>query len=569
MQNHASGPSRQSSSDRPVLILGAGINGCALARELILNDVNVWLVDTADVASGATSGSSRLIHGGLRYLEYGEFDLVKESLGERTRLLRLAPQFVHPLRLWIPAENRFGGMLSTIGRFFQWNWWPQSKRPRGSELIRAGLFFYDTYAKDQTVPRHTCGPSHLAEAPRVDQQRYRHLCSYYDGQVPFPERLVLSMLEDATQVACERGLDFRVLNYHKARLSGRVVEILPCDSQGDRQAISLEPALIINATGAWVDETLHALQVSAERLMGGTKGSHLFSFSPRLKELLAGQGIYAEASDGRPIFITPLADTVLIGTTDMAFSEPPENARATPAEIQYLIDSTNHILPDGKLRPEDIAFHYSAVRPLPYSNANTTAAITRRHFVVEHQHAEVPVCSIVGGKLTTMRSLAEQGAADVLRHLGRQPVATSRERLFPGAANYPATPDAIQNTQAKIAEQTGFARQSIAAVWTLCGTQCEQVLANVPPDQRDILPDTFLPEAYVRHVITHEHVQGLGDLVQRRLMLLYHERLTRRCLVRLAELLQASGKLAAQQQTLAVDNEIQSLAERYAKTVCG
>ena len=136
----------------PVLILGAGINGCALARELALNGVSVWIVDTADIASGATSGSSRLIHGGLRYLEYGEFDLVKESLAERTRLLRLAPQFVRPLRLWIPAENRWGGLVPAVGRFFGWSWWPQPNRPRGSALIRAGLKFYDAYARTKRSP---------------------------------------------------------------------------------------------------------------------------------------------------------------------------------------------------------------------------------------------------------------------------------------------------------------------------------------------------------------------------------------------------------------------------------
>src|SRR4051812_14350631 len=116
-------------SSEPVLILGGGINGCAIARELLLNGVAVWLVDTADIASGATSGSSRLIHGGLRYLEYGELALVKESLAERSRLLRLAPQFVHPLRLWIPTSTRFGGAVTAIGRFFGWKWWPH-RAPR-------------------------------------------------------------------------------------------------------------------------------------------------------------------------------------------------------------------------------------------------------------------------------------------------------------------------------------------------------------------------------------------------------------------------------------------------------
>src|SRR5690606_1918904 len=113
-------------------------------------------------------------------------------------------------------------------------------------------------------------------------------------------------------------------------------------------------------------------------------------------------------------------ETVLIGTTDVKFDGPPESAHATDEEIGYLIDSTNEILPGAKLERSDIAFHYSAVRPLPYVDAKTTAAITRRHSFVEHAAAGVPVISIVGGKLTTMRSLAEQAAADVLEHLGRK-----------------------------------------------------------------------------------------------------------------------------------------------------
>src|SRR5213079_132182 len=128
---------------QPVLILGGGINGAAAARELVLNGVPVWLVDTADLAFGATSYSSRLIHGGLRYLEYGEFSLVKESLAERTRLLRLAPQFVRPLELFIPSGNRFGGVLGAAARFAHWPWWPASAKgkERGAWLVDAGLTF--------------------------------------------------------------------------------------------------------------------------------------------------------------------------------------------------------------------------------------------------------------------------------------------------------------------------------------------------------------------------------------------------------------------------------------------
>lgn len=549
-----------------VLILGAGINGCALARELALNGVSNWIVDTADVASGATSGSSRLIHGGLRYLEYGEFDLVKESLAERTRLLRLAPQYVRPLRLWIPAENRFGGWFPAVGRFFGWTWWPQPKVARGSELIRAGLMFYDAYAQDATVPKHACGSLDSPGAPAVDHAHYRRLCSYYDGQVAFPERLVLSMLADTRQLATQHGLDCRLFTYHRARLTGDTVEIVPVDDTSQHAApVTMKPSLIVNATGAWVDETLERLRIPADRLMGGTKGSHLFSFNARLKAQLAGQGVYAEARDGRPIFITPLAETVLIGTTDMPFVDSPETAQATSAEIQYLLDSTNAILPGARLEPADVNFHYSAVRPLPYVHARTTGAITRRHFVVKHKDTAVPVFSIVGGKLTTMRSLAEQATADILQHFGHTPHADSRERLFPGAEDYPGTPAGVDTAIDRISSRTNLSSASVRYAWALLGTRCEAVLGNA--DDRSLLPDTDIPEALARWSIIEEQAHSIGDLVERRLMLLYDERLSRSCLRRLAELLVEQGRLPSHQVGTAVTAEIERLTGHFGKLV--
>lgn len=554
-----------------VLVLGAGINGCAIARELVLNDVNVWLVDSADIASGATSGSSRLIHGGLRYLEYREFDLVKESLGERTRLLRLAPQFVRPLRLWIPAANRFGGWFPAIGKFLRLDWWPQSQEPRGSALVRSGLMFYDAYAQDETLPGYQCGRVDMEGAPSFDRERYRRACAYYDGQVEFPERLLLSMLADAEEVSKRRGLEFRLLTHHQARRTEKVVSITPtaAESPGEilgEQVYELQPDLIVNATGAWVDEALARLQVPAERLMGGTKGSHLFTFSPRLKQQLQGvQGVYAEASDGRPIFITPLGETVLIGTTDVKFEGPPESARATDAEIQYLLDSTNEILPGARLERSDIAFHYSAVRPLPYVDAKSNAAITRRHSFVEHAAAGVPVISIVGGKLTTMRSLAEQATADVLQHLGRPVTAHSRQRLFPGADHFPANARDLAADQRAIARRTGFSPASVAYCWMLYGTACESILAAA--GTRELIAGTDLPVEVVRWMIERERAATLADLVERRAMLLYQERLERRCLEHLARVLVDTGRLQPQAVSAAVEAECARLLERYGRAV--
>ena len=187
--------------DRPVLILGAGINGAAIARELLLNRVPVCVVDTADICSGATAFSSRLIHGGLRYLEHGELDLVRESLAERTRLLRLAPQFVKPLRLFIPTRKRFSGLVRAARSFLGRTSNPTPRPvPRGFWLVRMGLWLYDTYAKDPQLPRRSVHRLDDVHVPRVDAGKYRWLSSFYDAQIVYPERFVLALLEDARRL---------------------------------------------------------------------------------------------------------------------------------------------------------------------------------------------------------------------------------------------------------------------------------------------------------------------------------------------------------------------------------
>ena len=190
----------------PVLILGAGINGCALARELALNGLSLVVVDTADVAGGTTAYSSRLIHGGLRYLEYGEFDLVRESLAERGRLLRLAPQFVRPLELFVPIRHRLTGLGQSIRRFMGWDVGAGSTSDRGLWLVRMGLWMYDLFARDRSLPKHRIVS--IAAGPQVDAHRYRWLAAYYDAQVAFPERLTLALLADACLAAQARGARF-------------------------------------------------------------------------------------------------------------------------------------------------------------------------------------------------------------------------------------------------------------------------------------------------------------------------------------------------------------------------
>lgn len=570
--------------ERPVLILGAGINGAALARELLLNRVPVCLVDTADLCSGATAASSRLIHGGLRYLEYGEFDLVRESLAERTRLLQLAPQFVRPLRLFIPVASRAGGLWTSASRFLGWA--PAagtSSDPRGLWLVSVGLWMYEQFARESTLPRGgvhgLCDPG----VPPVDAGRYRWLCSYYDAQIVRPERFVVALLEDARRLSAEYGVPFQIFTYHRALLADGRIEVRaiprstlnpavsPGGSERNEVAASFVPAAIVNATGAWVDHTLAQLHIPSLRLMGGTKGSHVITSHPRLRSQLGTSGIYVEADDGRPVFILPLGELTLVGTTDVPFQNGPENAVASDDEIEYLLHAVNQTIPDVGLTRDQIDLYYSGVRPLPYTDSQSPAAITRRHWLEEHKGSPVPLFSVIGGKLTTCRSLAEIGARTVLARLGREPTVNSQERVIPGGESYPLSESGVTQEQERLARQLGFGIEQIATVWELCGTRIETALTlSAEPertDPRENLPGTSLPCRFVRWVIRNEWVQRLEDLVERRLMLLYHPGLSDACLRRLARLLSEERRLPEADQESAVAACRERLQKHYGKRV--
>ena len=556
---------------RPVIVLGAGINGAALARELVLNRVPVWLVDTADIAAGTTAYSSRLIHGGLRYLEYGEFDLVRESLEERTRLLKLAPQFVRPWRLYIPVSNRFGGLKTSALRFFGLERQTTVTKSRGAWLVQIGLSLYDRYARDPGWPPHRVESTGADDQPVIDGRRFPWVCSYSDGQVAFPERFTLALVEDARRIAAENGTGFGLWTYHRAVLDGSWLGLFPVDPVRPFDAPSTaavarsQPALIVNATGAWVDRTLAQLGVHSKDLLQGTKGTHLFTHAPRLRERLRGQGIYGEAPDGRPVFILPLAGGTLIGTTDERFSGPPEEAVATEREVEYLLDLVNMIVPDVNLRRQDLAWQAAGVRPLPRAESGPTASITRRHFLVENFGCPVPLLSLVGGKLTTCRSLAEEAAGQVLKRLGIPQTAHSRHRFLPGGEAYPSDSE-LPSRFATLANRHGLSPDQVSAIWSLCGTRTDGILASIPDLSGDSLSGTPYPKAFVRWVIEHEWVHSIEDLVERRLMLLFQP-IGRETLRDLAQLLAESGRLEASGIDMAVEHCAERLRTHFGMTL--
>ncbi len=558
-----------STPSAPVLILGAGINGICVARELVLNGVPVWLVDTHDIAFGATAKSSRLIHGGLRYLEYGDFRLVAESLQERDRLLWLAPQFVRPLRTHIPVRRRWGGFIAAGFRFLGWSrtWlgkWIGSGGGRGLNTVRCGLWLYDWLARSRMVPKHAVHRTGVG-GPQFPVIEFPWSCAYFDGQMERPERFCLALLRDIEETAKAQGTEFRLLTYHRAILLGNQIEIRPVSSLSSSSPppLRLTPSLIINATGAWGDWTLKDLPVPAPQLLGGTKGTHLFTQQAGLTEALGGDAVYAEANDGRLVFLIPLDSSVMIGTTDERFEQRPDLAHSTETETAYLLKLTNDIFPQVHLTEADIHATCAGVRPLPYSDASKTAAISRDHQIDRREVNGLPVLTLIGGKLTTCRAFGEWVGDQVLKQLGVFRTVSTHARVVPGGEGYPVAEAALEKEIDALATATGHALETCRTVWRLVGTQAREVLPRCDAGG-PLIEGTALPREFVREIITQEWVTTLEDLVERRLLLALEPKLSRETLRALAVLLHGErpGMLSIDEM---VDQASQRLRNFYAR----
>jgi len=397
-----------------VIIIGAGINGVGIARDAAMRGLSVLLLDKGDICSGTSSWSSRLIHGGLRYLEYGEIRLVRESLRERETLLRIAPHLVRPLPMLIPIYKH---------------------AKRGPFSIRAGMALYDLLSFDKSLPRHQMlsREEALRRAPGLSADGLRGAAVYYDAQVEFAERLVVE------NAIAARDHGATILTY--ARVDRLIVEAnTVCGLEftdllngSVHQALS---SITINVAGPWVDKILAGANSPHQQLIGGTKGSHLivspFTGAPT-------SALYVEAvEDGRPFFIIPWNAKYLIGTTDVPYDGDLDRVEASDAEIDYLIREANRVISEARLTRDSVLYTYSGIRPLPYAEKKSAPGITRRHFIHDHGVGLYNFLSIVGGKLTTYRNLSEETVDIVFRKLRRpSPSCATAISPLPGAA----TPD--------------------------------------------------------------------------------------------------------------------------------
>ena len=492
-----------------VVVVGGGINGIGVFRELALQGIRVLLVERADFCSGCSAAPSRMIHGGLRYLENGELSLVRESLRERDALLANAPHMVRPLPTTVPVASVASGLLNAAARFLR-----RSSRPaaRGAVPIKIGLALYDWMTrKRRALPDHRFrGKAATHREWPALSPRIRFSATYHDAWISYPERMGIELIRDTEEVAG----DCLALNYATLSPSenGR---FRVRDAAGGATA-ALTARVLVNATGAWLDRTIGELangKAAGARLVAGTKGSHLVVDNPALLQALNGHMLLFENDDGRICITFPYLGRVLAGSTDIRVDQP-GRVRCEEDETDYILASLRLLLPGVEVSRSDIVFSYSGIRPLPRSDAEFTGRISRGYSVCRLNGTPPQFC-MIGGKWTTFRAFAEHTADLVLQELGAERRCDTLDRPIGGGKDYPATPgslvdqlvgrfDVSPDRAQHLANHYGTAASCVQA-------HCARFAAEAP-----LGPDCPYTRGEIDFLTRNEFVLRLSDIVLRR-----------------------------------------------------
>jgi glycerol-3-phosphate dehydrogenase len=469
-------------ADYDLAIIGGGINGAGIARDAAGRGLRVLLVEQNDLAAGTSSASSKLIHGGLRYLEHHAFRLVREALAEREVLLRLAPHLVRPMRFVLPA---YPG-------------------PRSALLLRMGLFLYDHLGGKKLLPStRTLDLTHHVMGYPLNR-RYRLGFEYSDCSVDDSRLVVLNAVD-----AAERGAVIRTRTRCVRAERSDVWRLILTD-HGRRDEATAR--VLVNAAGPWAgfvaENVLRVQEPSRLRLV---KGSHIVV--PRM--FPHDRGYVLQSADGRVVFVLPFArDFTLIGTTDEDFAGDPAAAGPSGVEITYLCNSVNNYFRHD-IDVGDVKWAFAGVRSLYDDGSKKPEDVTRDyHLTLDERFREAPVLTVYGGKITTYRRLAEAVLARLRHFFHPRPDWTGRAPLPGGDFAW----DALDAEVARAQQAWPFleddhARRLVQAY----GTRIERVLG--PAKSCEDLGTRFgadLTEAEVHYLMQHEWAQSADDVLWRR-----------------------------------------------------
>jgi glycerol-3-phosphate dehydrogenase len=479
--------------DYDVVIVGGGMAGAGAARDLALRGFSVALLDKGDFASATTARSSKLIHGGLRYLELFDVGLVRESLTERERLGRLAPHLVRPLPFLVPIYR---------------------DSSRSLVKVRIGLTLYDWLTPGRKRERYRVlrAVDALSLEPSIRSDDLRGAGYYFDDLLLYPERLCLENVLSA----CRHGA--RAYNYAQ-------VEEIRRDAQGAISGVvardlltggvaTLGARIVVNASGPWVDDlrALAGVQDRGRHVLRRTKGIHCLL--PRMTD----RAIYHSTRDDRMIFVIPWRDFSLVGTTDTDFDGDLDRVHATRDEVSYLLGEVRQALPDPRVAAEQVLYTYAGVRPLSFEEGRRASDVSRAHTIVEE--AEGRFLSITGTKLTCFRSLAEQLGDRIGRALGRRTASRTAELTLDGADEEAGRLEVHTwlDVSADVVA-SGLTRGTLETLVALYGRNYRRVVelaGKVPGGAERLCPSNADVVAQLHHAVHEELTVSLQDFLLRR-----------------------------------------------------
>jgi len=475
------------------VVIGGGMAGAGVARDLALRGASVALFEKGDFASGTSSKSSKLIHGGLRYLELMDFGLVRESLREKKTLERLAPHLVRPLPFLVPVYR--GGT-------------------RGLVMVRIGLTLYNLLTPGKTTDRYRLmrPVEALSLEPGIQPEDLRGVGYYFDDLLLFPERLCLENLLSAVRHGA------RAYNYCAVEEVARG----EAGAQGVRvrdlltgRVHAVGARVIVNCAGPWVDRLREMAGIADERprILRTTKGIHCLL--PRMTE----RAVYLPTEDDRMIFVIPWRDFSLVGTTDTDFDGDPDRLWATRDEVTYLLAAVAKVLPDRRVALENVAYTYAGVRPLSFEEGASESKVSRQHKVI----AEGPdgrFLSVTGTKLTCFRSLAEAVGDRVMRALGRRAPSRTARRTLDGTDEEAGKVEARvwMDVSGEMAA-SGLGRETLATLIETYGRGYPRVLdlaRKLADGMERLCPSNPDIVAQLHHAVTDELAVSLQDVLFRR-----------------------------------------------------
>jgi glycerol-3-phosphate dehydrogenase len=469
-----------------LLVIGGGITGAGVARDAALRGLRVALVERHDYASGTSSRSSRLVHGGVRYLEHGELGLVFESSRERRTLQRIAPHLVRPLA-------------------FTWPVYRGARVPRWK--LGAGLLLYDVLSlfRNKRHERLDARTVHASE-PALRTEALVGGARYWDAATD-DIRLTLATVLSAQRAGAV------VLNHSEVvalvRREGRVIGATIANTL-DEATTTVHARAVVNATGPWSDEVERMAAAQAGAGVRGSKGVHVSVARARVGNVSAVT--LTAPQDGRVMFVLPAGYYTIIGTTDTYDATHPEDVHATRADVSYLLEAANYYFPEARLTERDVVSAWAGIRPLAARGATGAPSSASREHSIEES---VPgLVRVTGGKLTTYRSMAEEIVDHVERQLGRSSAASRTATLPLAGGDLHDPQEEVAHAVAATGDEA-IARRLVMAygtawhgVWSL--TQADPALAAA------VEPGLPYLHAELLHAVTHEQAATLGDLLIRR-----------------------------------------------------